>query len=270
MPPPSSPLLIAVSARMYHPSSPIQDLGGIWTKPLHYLEQSVAQWLLAGGALPVMVPAVQAHSMCEAQVRHVQHYAQAMDALVLQGGNDVAPQSYGHTPMDAAWAGDAVRDAYEIALVRAFVDAGKPVFGICRGLQLLNVAFGGTLWQDIPTQLPTARAHVQAGLYERNVHAVHIRPDTQLSELYPGLQSAHINSIHHQAIRDLAPGFVVQAHCPDDGIIEAIRHTGPGYVAGVQWHPEFRQPGDTSTLDDRAILLEFLQAARMVAAAKQT
>jgi putative glutamine amidotransferase len=255
-------LRIGVSARIYYPSGPVLDLGGVWTKTLHYLEQSVAHWLLRGGALPMMIPAVDAQSVTTREDFNLRHYADSLDGMVLQGGNDVSPHSYGEQPLDPAWAGDAVRDRYEMALISAFIDAGKPVFGICRGLQLLNVAFGGTLLQDIPTQRPDAGMHINRGHYERNRHAVELVPGTRLAELYPGVASATINSIHHQAIKDLASGFVVEAQCPDDGIIEAVRHRGPGYVAAVQWHPEFHVPGEAGVFDDSPMLTDFLLAAR--------
>ncbi len=255
-------LLIGVSARIYYPTGPVLDLGGVWTKTLHYLEQSVAHWLMGGGALPVMVPAVDSQSLVTRQELDLGHFAQALDGLVLQGGNDVAPQSYGEQPLDPAWAGDPVRDRYEIALVNAFIAAGKPVFGICRGLQLLNVAFGGTLLQDIATQRPDAGMHVNKAHYERNLHAVEFVADSHLARLYPGLQRGTVNSIHHQGIKDLAPGFVVEARSPDDGIIEAIRRPGDGYLAAVQWHPEFHFAGGTEVFDDSPMLTDFLRAAR--------
>ena len=143
-----------------------------------------------------------------------------------------------------------------------FARAGKPVFGICRGLQMLNVTFGGTLWQDIKTQVPNAVDHIRPDMYERNLHPVEIVPGTHLASLYPDTDRGMINSIHHQSIRELAPEFVVEARCPDDGIIEAIRWTGPGFISGVQWHPEFRQKSDTGTFDDNPILINFLQYAR--------
>ena len=257
-------LRIGVSARIYYPSGPVLDLGGVWTKTLHYLEQSVAHWLLRGGALPMMIPAVDAQSVTSPDDLNLRHYADSLDALVLQGGNDVSPHSYGEQPLHADWAGDAVRDRYEMALVQAFVDAGKPVFGICRGLQLLNVNFGGTLYQDIATQRPDAQRHVNPGHYERNQHAVEILPGTRLAELYPGLREGRINSIHHQAIKDLAPGFVIEARCPQDGVVEAMRHRGPGFIAAVQWHPEFHAPGDPANFDDRPLLDDFLRTARAV------
>jgi len=258
------PLLIGVSARIHYPGTPGMPAGGVWSKTVHYLEQSVAHWLLAGGALPVMVPAVDSQSTqlrSDLSPRALHDYAETLDGLVLQGGNDVAPQSYGETPLHEDWHGDPIRDRYEIDLIRSFVAAGKPVFGICRGLQLLNVAHGGTLLQDINTQHPQAREHRVLGKYEHHHHAVEFVAGTRLAALFPGLRHATTNSIHHQGIKDLAPGFVAEAVCPEDGLIEAVRWTGPSFVAGVQWHPEFHDPDDPHTLDDRAMLADFLAAA---------
>jgi putative glutamine amidotransferase len=259
---PNEPLLIGVSARIHHPEGPVLDLGGVWTKTLHYLEQSVAHWVMHGGAMAVMIPAVDSDSVVTREDLNLRHYAAALDGLVLQGGNDVAPETYGETPIDPRWHGDRVRDRYEIELVRAFVDAGKPVFGICRGLQLLNVAYGGTLWQDIPTQRPGAHEHRDASKYERLYHSVEIVPGTRLAQLYPGIGRAVTNSIHHQGIKELAPAFVVEAHCPEDGMIEAVRRQGAGYVAGVQWHPEFHKSLAHDGFDDTPMLNDFLAAAR--------
>jgi putative glutamine amidotransferase len=265
-----APLLIGLSARIYTPGSAGVELPGVWTKTLHYLEQSAAHWVLSGGAVAVMVPAVDRTSVVLRSDIDLAHYAQALDGLVLQGGNDVAPQQYGEDPLHPEWAGDPVRDQYETELIRAFVAAGKPVFGICRGLQLLNVTFGGSLYQDILTQRPEALEHRQAGRYENHFHRVRFEPGTHLASLYPGLREATTNSIHHQGIKLLAPGFVVEARCPDDGVIEAIRREGPGFVAGVQWHPEFHRPEDPHTLDDTPILRDFLAAAERTRAARDT
>jgi putative glutamine amidotransferase len=256
------PLLIGASARIYTPGSAGMPPEGVWSKTLHYLEQSVAHWLLGGGAMPLMVPAVDATSVVQRSDIDLHDYAAVLDGLVLQGGNDVAPESYGERPLAPEWHGDHVRDRYEMELIRAFVAAGKPVFGICRGLQLLNVTYGGTLWQDIPTQRPQSVSHRVEGRYEHHLHEIEFAPGGRLAELYPGQRRATTNSIHHQGIKDLAPEFAVEARCPDDGMIEAIRWRGPSFVAGVQWHPEFHQPGDPRTIDDTAILEDFLAEAR--------
>jgi putative glutamine amidotransferase len=255
------PLLIGCSARIYVPGTH-GALPGVFTKTLHYLEQSVAHWVLSGRAMAVMVPAVTKDSIVTRSDLELHDYAQALDGLVLQGGNDVAPETYGETPLHPDWAGDRVRDLYEMELIDAFIRAGKPVFGVCRGLQLLNVMHGGTLLQDIATQRPQSRVHREPGMYERHFHEVEIVPGTRLAELYPGVTRVTTNSIHHQAIKDLAPDFVVEAHCPDDGTIEAVRRRGPVYVAAVQWHPEFHAPGDDRTIDDTPLLGDFLAACR--------
>jgi putative glutamine amidotransferase len=139
------------------------------------------------------------------------------------------------------------------------------VFGVCRGLQLINVAFGGTLYQDIGTQQPGALVHRDGQIYDNNFHTLDIVPGSRLSQLVPDAASYKINSIHHQGIKDLAPGFAVEARCPDDGVIEAIRlggnDTGRPWVAAVQWHPEFHKP-EQGVIDDAPILNDFLAAAR--------
>ena len=228
-------------------------------KTLQYIEQSMAHWVMSGGALPVMIPS-PAGQAAPPEV-HLDDYARWLDGLVLHGGADVWPGSYGEEPLQERWSGDRIRDVYEQALVRAFVAAGKPVFGVCRGLQLINVAFGGTLLQDIGTQRPDALVHRDADSYDLNFHALDLVPNTRLSELLADAQSLKINSIHHQGIKDLAAGFVVEARCPDDGMIEAIRHTGPAYVAAVQWPPEFHR-SELGTLDDTPLLQDFLNAAQ--------
>lgn len=254
-------LKIGISACFFHPDPTRTAFA---SKTLQYVEQSMAHWIMASGALPVMIPSPVGDT-ARGEV-HFDDYAQWLDGLVLHGGADVWPGSYGETPLQERWSGDRIRDEYEQALVKAFVAAGKPVFGVCRGLQLINVAFGGTLIQDIPTQRPEALKHRDAEVYDQNFHGLELVPETRLSQLLAGASSYKINSIHHQGIKDLAPGFVVEARCPDDGMIEAIRHTGPAYVAAVQWHPEFHRP-ELQTLDDTPLLQDFLQAC---AAARAT
>lgn len=257
------PLLIGVSARIYYPGTPGIKVSGVWTKTLHYLEQSVAHWVMSGGAMAVMVPAVDAESVVRRSDIRLDDYAAALDGLVLQGGNDVAPESYGETPQHVDWHGDRIRDRYELELIEAFVKAGKPVFGVCRGFQLINVMYGGTLLQDIATQRPASKSHRDVSIYERHVHPVDLVPGTRLAALYPGVSQVVTNSIHHQGIKDLAPGFIVEARCPEDGMIEAIRKPGSGYVAAVQWHPEFHDAQALGTFDDAPMLRDFLAEAQL-------
>src|SRR6516165_3247164 len=198
-----APLLIGVSARIHHPSDLSRDLGGVYTKTLHYLEQSVAHWIISKNVLVLMIPAVESEGLVERSEMRLYHYAEALDGLVLQGGADLAPESYGENPLQPEWGGDKVRDRYEIELFEAFVGRGKPVLGICRGCQLINVAFGGTLHQDIATALPEAGVHRDIQHYEQAFHRVRFVPNTRLSRLYPGRAEATINTIHHQAVKKL-------------------------------------------------------------------
>jgi putative glutamine amidotransferase len=252
-------LKIGISACFFHadPNRPI-----FTGKTLQYVEQSIAHWVMSSGALAVMIPSPSGET--QRGDATLDDYAQWLDGLVLEGGSDVSPTSYGESPLQEKWSGDRVRDDYEKALVTAFGQAGKPVLGVCRGLQLLNVAFGGTLYQDISTQRPDALVHRDAAIYDRNFHNVDFVPGSQLAALYPALPSAKVNSVHHQAIKDLAPGFDIEARCSDDGVIEAIRRShgaGNSYVAAIQWHPEFHR-ADFDTLDDAPFLEDFLAAAR--------
>ena len=258
------PLIIGISARIHHPVGPVLDLGGVYTKTLHYLEQSVAHWVLAKDVLAVMIPAIESDGLIRRGDMSLSSYAEHLDGLVLQGGADIAPESYGETPLTPEWAGDRIRDRYEIDLFNAFVAAGKPVIGICRGCQLINVALGGTLFQDIPTQVAEAMSHRDVDLYERALHDVNLIQGTRLAQMYPGVKQAKINSIHHQAVKDLGRELVVEALGVPDGIVEAIRWRGPSYVFGMQWHPEFLalKSLDTTQLDGGPILADFLATAR--------
>jgi putative glutamine amidotransferase len=251
----ASRLKIGISACFFHPDPARKSAP---TKTLLFIEQSTAHWVMSQGALPVMIPTPFGDT-ARGDVA-VQDYAQWLDGLVMHGGADLSPTSYGEEPIRPEWQGDRVRDEYDMALVRAFGDAGKPVFGICRGLQLINVAHGGTLYQDIATQKEGALKHRDAAAYEHNYHEVDIVPGTRLAELL-GAERHRTNSIHHQGIKEVAPGFRVEAVSPDDGVIEAIRCEGERWVAAVQWHPEFHFPHQ-GVVDDTALLRDFLSAAR--------
>ncbi len=254
-------LRIGVSARLLHQVP--QELG-FRNKVLQYIEQSLAHWIMAHGAVAFMVPAVAHDSKHAARHLQVERVAQELDALVLQGGSDVAPQSYGQEPLDPRWQGDIVRDRYELALLRTFLAQKKPVLGVCRGAQLLNVAFGGTLYQDIATQCPAAHAHVDTDLYDQYEHDVTFLQGSTLTALYPSASQLRVTSIHHQAVAELGKGMVVEAVSTIDGMVEAIRWVGDSYARGVQWHPEFHG-GRDGLADSSPIMLDFLEASRTAA-----
>lgn len=249
-------LKIGVSACFFHPD-PSRKAAP--SKTLQWIEQSTAHWVMSQGALPFMIPSPSGDTF-RGDVT-VADYARALDGLVMHGGADVWPGSYGEEPLRPEWSGDRVRDEYEMALVRAFSQAGKPVFGICRGLQLINVAHGGTLYQDISTQKPGARVHRDGDAYDLHFHHVDILPDTRLAQLLGGAGPHKINSVHHQGIKDLAPGFQVEAVSPDDGVIEAVRYARGPWISAVQWHPEFHRP-ELGVVDDSPLLKDFLEAAQ--------
>jgi putative glutamine amidotransferase len=244
------PLKIGLSPRIFHPQP---DAKGLHAKTLQYLEQSVAHWVMSRDVLVFMVPTVDKEGLLHRSNIRVADYARALDGLVLQGGSDVSPATYGEEPLSAEWAGDRLRDVYEIELVHEFVEAGKPVLGICRGAQLINVAFGGTLHQDIPGH--------RSDDYERHRHEIRFEPGSGLARLYRGVERPMVSSIHHQSIKTLGRGLAIEAWSEPDGIVEAIRANGRSYVFAVQWHPEFHHPGE-SALDSAPILEEFLRAAR--------
>jgi putative glutamine amidotransferase len=252
-------LRVGISASFLHPGAePRAFFPGM---TLQYIEQNVAHWLMQREALALMVPSPDGSTRRAASPVSVVDYARELDALLLMGGSDVSPASYGEAALSPAWEGDRIRDQYEIALMRAFMAEGKPVLGVCRGVQLVNVAMGGTLYQDIPTQCDGALRHRLQSIYEKNCHAISIVPGSGLARLYPGLPMAKTNSVHHQAVKDIGRGLTVEAWSEPDRIVEALRWSGPSYVFGVQWHPEFHPPGDPSFLDDTPLLDEFLSAA---------
>jgi len=252
------PLKIGVSARLLYPDPSRSFLP---TKSIQYLEQSAANWIMSGEVLAFMIPEMTLATPHSPKALRVKHYVDALDGLLLQGGADMSPKSYGEAPINPLWAGDEVRDAYEIELFHEFVTQGKPVFGICRGHQVINVALGGKLYQDITTECgDQGCTHRQEAKYEHNFHEMRILPNTWLSRLYPGVTSKRVNSIHHQAVRTIGEGLVAEAMSEPDGLVEALRWEGHSFVVGVQWHPEFMDPADPALIDSRPLLRAFLAA----------
>lgn len=247
------PLKIGLSACFFHADPQRAIFKG---KTLQYIEQSLAHWILSEGQKVFMIP-----SLPENSPMALDTLIEDLDGLVLSGGSDVAPETYGETALKPEWKGDAIRDRYEIALVQAFMRHHKPILGICRGAQLLNVAMGGTLYQDIETQVPGALVHRNWEIYDQNHHEVRFEKGSGLEKLYgPGTHT--IGSIHHQGLKKLGRDLVVEATSPKDGVIEAIRYTGGSYALAVQWHPEFHSVSKKPLLDGTPFLREFIEAGR--------
>ena len=250
------PLRIGVSARIQYGDG---SKSGYLKKNVYYIEQSYVQYIVAHGAMPFLVPDLAGHRDTDLTFAD---YVRQLDGLMMQGGSDIAPQAYGESPLRPEWAGDPVRDRYELELLRGFIDAGKPVLGICRGHQLLNVALGGSLYQDIESQVPGGRRHGDLSVYDDHFHEIAIEPGSRLAELYPGAGKARVNSLHHQSVKELGRGLRVEARSTADGVVEAVRATGDQYLVGVQWHPEFLDHTDPGLLDGSPLMEEFLAAAR--------
>lgn len=250
------PLKIALSARIFHPEP---DAKGIRTKTLQVLEQSVAQWVMSRDVMLMMVPSVVRDGELMRSNIKLRDYADFLDGLILQGGSDVCPQAYGEQALQPAWMGDSVRDAYELELLHEFIEAGKPVLGICRGMQLMNVALGGSLYQDLPTQREGELKH-ETSDYDRHSHAVTFAEDGEFRKWFGGIEGGLVSSIHHQAVNRLGKDLRIEATSAD-GLVEAIKGTGRNFLAGVQWHPEFHFQAGAEFLDCGPLLEAFLDAA---------
>jgi putative glutamine amidotransferase len=162
---------------------------------------------------------------------------EVLDGLIFTGGADLAPSAYDAPPHPRLEATDSRRDAFELALFRAAWARRLPVLAICRGIQLVNVALGGTLWQDLPSELPGALPHLHPGDRTDRTHPIAIVPGSRLASVV-GTTSLQVNSFHHQAVRRVAPDLVPSAAAPD-GVIEGLETpAGAPWVLGVQWHPE--------------------------------
>lgn len=251
-------LKIGVSARIFHPEPGAKGLRG---KTLQYLEESIAQWVMSRDVMVFMIPTVNTNGLLHPSNIRLRDYAKHLDGLVLQGGADVSPQSYSEFATRPEWNGDRARDMYELELLHEFIEADKPVLGICRGCQLINVAFGGTLYQDIASDVPTAIAHVN-DLYDSHRHSINFPQGSSLGKMFATQVSPLVNSIHHQAVRDVGRDLNVEAISGDDQIVEAIRYRKAAFVMGLQWHPEFHRAGGVELLDCTPVLDSFLRAAR--------
>jgi len=173
-----------------------------------------------------------------------------VDGVLLTGGDDVDPSLYGETPHPTVEAAETGRDAFELALVRHALDANLPIFAICRGLQVLNVALGGTLIQDIPSEPSPHLPHDAADSPALLAHTVELAPGSYVARLLGPDRTRAVNSRHHQAIRVLGRGLVATAIAPD-GVVEAVEVPGARFCVGVQWHPEnFHRTGEFSGLFD--------------------
>ena len=172
-----------------------------------------------------------------------------IDGLLLCGGGDIDGQIYGKSNSSLIKNVDRQRDDAETFLIQAAIEMQKPILAICRGIQMLNVALGGTLIEDIPTQIPDAITHRPIGvdLDNPSTHDIHLQSNSQLFSIFYKTETLSVNSFHHQAIQELGLGLKVNAQA-DDGVIEGIELEGHRYCIGVQWHPEIKSGNRESML----------------------
>ena len=209
-------------------------------------DEKESLWMLPGyldgvslaGAIPFIFP----FSTDEEELKQL---ACLCDGFLFTGGHDVMPELYHETPLEGLISSCKKRDLMETIILKIALAEDKPVLGICRGIQLINAAMGGTLYQDLPLQYPSSTNHHGKPPYDQVVHEVKVLPDTPLHECL-GAETIGVNSYHHQAVKELASGLKPMAVAPD-GIIEAVYKPDHRFLWAVQWHPEFSYKVDKNS-----------------------
>ena len=225
--------------------TPLWDAGrySVWMLP-EYLDG-----IRAAGGVPVVLPLA-------ADDTDVEALADAFDGFLFTGGPDVAPALYGAEDQVGLQGLCPERDALESALFQAVMRTDKPILGICRGIQFINAALGGTLWQDLPSQHPSEVIHRQPKPFNTPIHPVSLSGPIRT---LLGKDMLMVNSHHHQAVKDLAPGLVPMAVAPD-GIVEAVELvSATRFLWAVQWHPELLFDKDPDSL---ALFQHFIAQAK--------
>jgi putative glutamine amidotransferase len=220
-------------------------------RPIYASNQAYVQAVMHAGGVPILIPPLADNTA-------LQVIQDQLDGLLLAGGSDLDPFLYGERPLPECRAPERERDAMELAIAHWALDRGLPVFGVCRGMQLLNVACGGTLYQHVPAECPDALDHEQPGQARTHIaHEISVQPDSLLAGIL-GDPHAGVNSFHHQAVHQVGRGFKVTATA-EDGIIEAMEMPeASSFVLAVQYHPEELEATD---MGSRKLFLAFVQAA---------
>jgi putative glutamine amidotransferase len=199
-----------------------------------FLPQRYLTAIARAGAIPVVVSAPQVKSA-------LRHLVSRLNGLVLSGGNfDIHPRYYGEKPIKELGEIKAARTEFELEMTAAALSRDLPVLGICGGAQAINVALGGSLYQDIASQVPGAAAHERGARPYPINHRIRIETGTRLFRIV-GRQKLTVNTSHHQAVKQLGRGLIINAVAAD-GVIEGIESTEHSFVLGVQWHPEVLAP----------------------------
>ena len=206
-----------------------------WCPPSHGHRQTYVDAVVRAGGVPLLIPLVADEEVLRALYDRI-------DGLLLAGGRDVAPSFYGENEHEHLGEVDELRDEVELPLTRWAAEDGKPILGICRGIQVMNVALGGTLYQDINSQIENASNHSISYAKEDWTYFAHdlrVDPDSKLAQML-GVTAFATNSLHHQSVKDIAPGLRAVAWSPD-GVIEGLEGTNGHFIVGVQCHPEALQ-----------------------------
>lgn len=193
-----------------------------------YVNRDYSESITLAGGVPLILTVQEDEEAIRSQIERV-------DGLVLSGGYDMDPLLYGEEPMWEQGFVYSKVDQFYITVIKLARELGKPILGICKGIQAVNVALGGTLYQDLKKQVPECMKHSQSSLRQYGSHRVQIVKDSFLGECLP--EETVINSFHHQAVKDVAAGLRVTATAAD-GVIEGVESTEGSFIAAVQWHPE--------------------------------
>lgn len=204
----------------------------VYGYPLHIITEAYIRAITNAGACPVLIPLSQ-------PIKNLETIFAKLDGILFTGGGDVHPNQYQSAPHPLVDEVDIERDQIEIFLVKEAINKNLPFLGICRGIQVINVALGGTLYEDLLDQRPESLRHSYFPEMPRQylAHEIRIESQSQLAQIL-GCSTAQVNSLHHQGIRLLAPGLYPSAYAPD-GLVEACEYPGQRFGLAVQWHPEW-------------------------------
>jgi putative glutamine amidotransferase len=216
-----------------------------------FLPQRYCRTIQEMGGIPLILPPIASQS-------GLHRILQRLDGVLISGGNfDIHPSYYGEKPIRALGVIKKERTAFELELVDLALSQNLPLLGICGGAQAINVALGGSLYQDIATQLPNAAKHELGVKRNKGGHSILIHSGTQLRQIVQR-QTMEVNTTHHQAVRKVGKGLLVNATA-EDGLIEGLESSNHSFVLGVQWHPEILAPKDPC---QRRIFSSFISASK--------
>lgn len=241
------PIIGVACTKMYFPDNNLDQY--------FYVGSGYVEGIARCGGIPLILPLLTNPDA------PFQAMIESLDGLILTGGDDPAPHLYGEEPLQGLGNIEYERDVAELAVIKLALELKKPILGICRGMQILNVACGGTLIQDIPRQVPGAFQHAQKGSRQYGAHKVTLQPGFVADAI--GKTEIMVNTSHHQAVKDVAPGFMMTGSAAD-GVIEAIESVD-GLHVGLQWHPERMWGNDSDMLKVAEAFVEKVRQTKLQA-----